>query len=237
MSTGPGRLLRVETPESVVVTYPLAGVGSRGVAAVVDAGLILLLLLAEAAVAALVLLGASRLFGIGWQGRFASWVIAAFIAAAFVTYWGYYIFGEVFRNGRTTGKRVAGIRVVREDGSRVGVLDSVIRNVVRIIDLMPAVYSVAIVSVFFSPKAQRLGDMAAGTVVIAESGEPGDLVLGPAEERAALAADFLARREELTPEARWQVAVELLALWDERPQAGWDEPVVAGRVMDLAGLR
>jgi len=141
------------------------------------------------------------------------------------------------RNGRTLGKRFMHIRVVREDGSRVGVLDSVIRNIVRAIDLMPGTYAVGIISMMFSGTSQRLGDMAAGTVVIADE-PPARLPVagGKAEELADLVSEYLERRPALSPDGRWQVAVQTLAAYGEVPQPGWDEPIVAGRLAQLAGI-
>jgi uncharacterized RDD family membrane protein YckC len=230
-------MLRIETPESVTVTYPIAGIGSRGLAAIIDIGMLAFLLLTEALVVALALYLTMRVLSIDAVGAIAPWAVAGLVVALFLTYWGYYIFGEVFRNGRTVGKRVMRIRVVRDDGSRIGVLDAVVRNVVRIIDIMPGTYAVGIFALVLSPQSKRLGDMAAGTVVIAEStADPLSRPILPAEENAALVADFLSRRVELTPAARWQVACELLAAYDEQPQPGWDEPVLAGRLAQLAGI-
>lgn len=230
------RHLEVETPEAVAFAYPLAGLGSRGIAAMIDLVVLTLVILAEAIAGVLAVLLVSRL-SVRALWAFAPWAVAALIAAAFVTYWGYYIFGEVFRNGRTLGKRVMRIRVVREDGSRVGVLESVIRNVVRIVDLMPGTYGFGIVAIWVSPRARRLGDMAAGTVVIEEPSRLFDLDVDARGELASLVRDYLSRRGAFTPEARWQVGTSLLAAYGERPLQGWDEPVVAGRLADLAHAR
>lgn len=230
------RRLEVETPEAVAFAYPLAGLGSRGLAALLDIVLLGAIMIAELTVSLLAIALVGRISGRALT-LFGTWGIALMIVALFVTYWGYYIFGEVFRNGRTWGKRVMRIRVVREDGSRLGVLESVIRNFLRIIDLLPGTYGFGVASVLVSQRAQRLGDMAAGTVVIEESVRLTDLELDSAGELASLVREYLMRRGGFTPEARWQVGVSLLAAYGEEPQSGWDEPVVAGRVADLAGAR
>jgi uncharacterized RDD family membrane protein YckC len=230
-------MLRIETPESVTVTYPLAGIGSRGLAAIVDLTMLALMLLSEAAALALFTYLVTRFGGIDVIGRFGPWLFALLVLAMFVTYWGYYIFGEVFQNGRTYGKQVMHIRVVRDDGSRIGVLDSVVRNVVRLIDILPGTYAVGILSLVLSPQTKRLGDMAAGTVVIAESTiDPLSRPIAPAEEIEALVVEYLHRRAGMTPAGRWQVACELLAAYDEQPLEDWDEPVAAGRLAELAGI-
>lgn len=227
-----GRRLEIETPEAVTVTYPLAGVGSRGAAALLDMLMLGSIMLAEAVAGALVMLMGVRVFG--WNEILPIWGLAALGIALFVTYWGYFIYGEVFRNGRTFGKRHMHIRVVRDDGSRVGVLDSVIRNVVRIIDALPGTYAIGMAALVMSSRVQRLGDMAAGTVVVAE---PGGLDIVPgSDERETLAAEYLARRASLAHDGRYQCGVAVLGLWGETPGT-WDEPTIAGRVADLAGLR
>lgn len=230
------RLLRIETPEAVTVSYPMAGIGSRGLAAVLDLAIILFLVVAEIAAAGLVLLGGSNLFGIMWQEYATPWVLAALVVAVFVTYWGYFIFGEVFQNGQTQGKRIAGIRVTRDDGSRVGVLDSIIRNVVRVIDLLPGTYAVGIVSIIFSAQNKRLGDLAAGTVVIVDEEPVALATIGPAEERAALVSAYLARREDFTAPARAQILGELLGLYGVEAAVPWDEESEEERVRSLAGV-
>jgi uncharacterized RDD family membrane protein YckC len=223
--------LSVETPESVAFAYELAGPASRGAALIVDTALLGLIIAVEAL--AFVLVGT-----LAANEDLVPWLIGVGVVAAFGTYWGYYVWGEVMRNGRTPGKRALGIRVVRDDGSRLGVLDSIIRNLIRIVDMMPGYYAVGLVCMLLSRTNKRLGDMAAGTVVVRDSGEL-DLAYdgGRTSERELLVREFISRRQDLTPAARWQVATELLALWGEIPQPGWDEPLAAGRLADLAGAR
>jgi uncharacterized RDD family membrane protein YckC len=226
--------LSVETPEAVAFSYELAGIGSRGMAIVIDTVLLALIVLVEGGVTAL----AATFLEAAGASVATPWVLGAFVAAAFVTYWGYFLFGEVARGGRTPGKRRVGIRVVRDDGGPVGFTDSVIRNVLRIVDMLPGYYAVGIVAALLSKSGKRLGDMVAGTVVVRDAEDlslPDPSTLLRPED--ALVAEFLARRPQLAPEARWQVAVELLSLYGETPQPGWDEPVTAGRLADLAGLR
>ena len=230
------RHLVVETPESVAVTYRLAGLGSRGAAALIDTGLLVMLVIAEAITG-----GAIILWLTGTLAENAApllpWVLGATVVLVFVTYWGYFIVGEVAWQGRTPGKRIMGISVVRDDGGRVGVFDSIIRNVVRAIDLLPGTYAVGIATVLLSAEGKRLGDMAAGTAVI-EDDPLGVRVPLPSEtdERVSLVAEFLTRRDGFTPGARYQVASALLGLFGEGA-ASLDEPHIAGRLADLAGVR
>ena len=231
-----GRVLDIETPEAVLVSFRIAGFGSRGLAAVIDIVTLGAILIAEVLVLALVAYLLSRFTSLRLD-LFGSWVVAGLIAVLFVTYWGYYIFGEVVRNGRTPGKRILSIRVVREDGSRVRVLNSVVRNIIRSVDIMPGSYAIGVVSMVLSRTSQRLGDMAAGTVVIADE-PPARLPVagGHAEELQGIVGEFLDRRGALSPDGRWQVAVQVLAAYGESPQPGWDEPLVAGRLVQLSGV-
>ena len=235
MSGNEGRpdVVAVETPESVAFAYELAGAGSRGAALLIDTILITIIIAAEVGVGILVsiALAAANL------DNAPIWLFGVVIAAAFVSYWGYYVFGEVFRNGRTPGKRYLGIRVVRDDGSRVNAVDSVIRNVMRIVDALPGYYAVGLAAMLLSARSKRLGDMVAGTIVVRDSGELELRFAGGAQNRReALAAEYLERRANLRPEARYQVAASVLAMYGEEP-GSWDEPTIAGRIADLAGLR
>lgn len=227
--------LSVETPEAVAFSYELAGIGSRGAAIVIDTLLLAVLVAVEGGVAAL---AGSLVDAAGAADVAMPWIIGALIIAAFATYWGYFVFGEVVRSGQTPGKRYMGIRVIRDDGGPVRFTESVVRNVLRMIDMLPGYYAVGIVAALLSKHGKRLGDMAAGTVVVRDAG---DLAIPDAaalrSPEAELVKEYLDRRPMLTPAARYQVAVELLVLFGEAPQPGWDEPVIAGRLADLTGLR
>jgi uncharacterized RDD family membrane protein YckC len=230
------RLLAVETPESVAFAYELAGIGSRGLALVLDMLAITLYVAGEFAVAAVVYFVLNGLIS-GDGVLVGAWVFGTTGVVAFATYWGYFVYGEVFRNGRTWGKGRMGLRVVRDDGSRIGVLDSVIRNLLRLVDMLPGNYLIGMGCVIFSRRNKRLGDMAAGTVVVRDSGEiDGRFEGGEASRQVALARDFLDRRAGMTPEARYQVGVAVLGTFGEEAGA-WDEPTVAGRLADLSGWR
>jgi uncharacterized RDD family membrane protein YckC len=229
-------MLEVETPEAVAVRYPLASLGSRGTAAIIDITLIALAITVEFTAGALLLNAISNLAP-DVVLFVASWVGAIMIVLAFVTFWGYFLYGEIIRDGRTLGKRWMRIRVVRDDGSRIGAMDGVIRNIIRLIDILPGAYGIGIVSMSISGNAKRLGDYAAGTVVVDEPAKRELTISGPYDdERTDLVKDYLLRRERFTWEARYQVAVSLLAIYGEQPGA-WDEPTIAGRLADLADLR
>jgi uncharacterized RDD family membrane protein YckC len=231
-------LFSIETPESVAFAYELAGLGSRGVALALDMLLLALLWLGEAAAASLVAYLLNRTLAPAAFESAIAWIVGVTLVVAFATTWVYFVVCEVARNGRTWGKQRVGLRVVRDDGSRVGLLDSVIRNLLRIVDILPGNYAVGMICIVLNKKHKRVGDMAAGTVVVRDTG---DLALrfdgGEDSRRIALAREFLERRPGLTPEARYQVGTAILKTFGEEPPAQWDEPTLAGRIADLCGWR
>ena len=161
----------IATPENVTFDYQVAGIGSRFIGALIDtlAIAILLFLLNILLVVALNAVGdngaAATDFGDdpGWV---AGLVIAMYALINFGLFWGYYFVFELGWQGQTPGKRLAGTRVVKLDGGGPGFLDVAIRNLVRLVDFLPFAYALGFVVMFFNRNARRLGDFAAGTLVI-----------------------------------------------------------------------
>ena len=154
----------VETPELVVLTYSIAGVGSRVLAGVTDL-LICAALLVVVAIAIFMLGGGLSLIG----DRGASWGAAALVLAQFIILWGYYVLFEGLMDGQTPGKRMHRLRVVRDGGYSVTFGVSAVRNLVRMLDMQPGVfYLVGMASLFFTKRGRRLGDLVAGTIVVRE---------------------------------------------------------------------
>ena len=108
-------------------------------------------------------------------GDLALWVQALVILVWFTLFYGYFALFEALWNGQTPGKRAIGLRVITLSGRPITVIDAILRNLVRIVDQIPGIYAVGIVVVFLSPKNQRLGDLAAGTVVVHEQALRHDL--------------------------------------------------------------
>lgn len=150
--------LDIDTPEGVVFGYQVAGIGSRFIAALMDTSIILAVL----CLFCCGLWAATHLYYVD------SWVMALATLFIFVLLWGYYIFFEIVWNGQTPGKRRAGLRVIRTDGMPITLVDSLIRNLVRVIDFLPFFYTVGLVTMFLNAQARRLGDYAAGTLVVKE---------------------------------------------------------------------
>jgi len=210
--------VRIATPEGVELELTLAGVGSRFTSALIDFMVQIALLIALA----LSFYAAGALDG---------WGSAAFTGCGFLLFAGYDILFEVFASGRTPGKRLNGIRVVRTNGSPVRFLTSAVRNVLRLVDFLPSFYFVGIVSILVTGKNQRIGDLAAGTMIIRERlaaspqvqafetrptapAPPGSTwhswdVGGVSAEELGAVKLFLERRHELEREARTQLAEEL----------------------------
>jgi len=155
--------LNIETPELVSIELPLAGIGSRFIAILVDS------LILGAAVIVLIFLAAFILPALNLLGpKSASWGIGIFLLILFLLFWGYFALFEAFNNGRTPGKRVAKIRVIHQSGRGINFVEALARNLVRIIDYLPGFYGVGIAAMFMSRQSQRLGDMVAGTLVVRE---------------------------------------------------------------------
>lgn len=164
-------ILHIDTPENVVFGYQVAGIGSRFLAGLID--VVLLAFIEFAVIATLLLL--LNLTGIvttnlGVDEGMVGWVMAIAGLLLFAFFWGYYIFFEILWNGQTPGKRRVGLRVIRTDGQPAGPGEIIIRNLVRIIDLLPSGYALGILVMFLNAQSRRLGDLAAGTLVIYDHG-------------------------------------------------------------------
>src|ERR1017187_205264 len=162
--------LNIDTPELVEIEMPLAGIGSRFIALMIDyliwgAWFIVLFLLALLIFPAV---GAfSRLSG--------QWAVAIVIFLIFLCNWGYSTLFEAFWNGRTPGKRIARIRVIQRSGRAIGLFESMARNLVRYVDQFPSFYAVGVIAIFSTRQHQRLGDLAAGTLVVRDRVEESPL--------------------------------------------------------------
>ena len=206
--------ITIETPEGLTLELSLAGVGSRFAAAIVDWMIQLSIFIA------LYIL----LLRIGSSGA------AIFAVASFLLLFGYDVAFEVLNSGRTPGKRMNGLRVVRDGGRPITFTASTIRNLVRVVDLLPGTYLVGAISIVVSSRNQRLGDIAAGTLVVRDRprrrGERDRTWHAPKATQTATASStwdvsavgedelvavrkFLDRRYTLTTDARMQLASTL----------------------------
>jgi len=158
------RQIVILTPENVEVTYELAGVGSRFVAIFIDT----LLQALATAVGILVLYLAGQM---DFLDPLPTWGAALGIVLLFLIWWGYFVLFETVWSGQTPGKRAMGLRVVQDKGFPVDFRTVLIRNLVRVADFLPGLYGIGVLFVWFHPQYKRLGDLAAGTLVIREREE------------------------------------------------------------------
>ncbi|MEW5871117.1 MAG: RDD family protein [Chloroflexota bacterium] len=161
----PGETLRIETPENVAFGYEVAGIGSRFLAALVDT-LIITVLQAVLFLAVVALMGNYSASLLESGELLSAWVLAFIGLFLFFVYWGYYIYFEMAWNGQSPGKRLVGLRVICVDGTPITLAESVIRNLVRLVDMLPSMYGVGVISMFINSQSRRLGDLAAGTLVV-----------------------------------------------------------------------
>lgn len=217
----------VVTPEQVAVTYRIAGIGTRFAAMLVDTCL-------QVAVGiALLLAAGTGLAALEAAVQAASpWLTAVLFILGFLIVWGYFIFWETVWSGRTPGKRVAGIRVLRDGGYPIDFRAAFVRNICRYVDFLPAGYGVGAFVMFLSADSKRLGDYVAGTIVVVDSPRPASpaqadtqppadyQVLGDpsilnlraiGRDELAVVDQFLARREALLADARSKLAREIAA--------------------------
>jgi uncharacterized RDD family membrane protein YckC len=148
--------LVVSTPERVAFQYEIAGIGSRFLAQFIDVVVIFVIQI-------VITVGAIALGGIFNSGQVFALVelILTFILIA-----GYFLISEAAWNGQTLGKRYVRLRAVGDHGEPLTVGQAAIRNLVRIVDFLPAFYAIGIVTMFSNSRAKRLGDFAAGTLVV-----------------------------------------------------------------------
>src|SRR5512138_2225791 len=239
--TLPEETLDIQTPENVAFGYQVAGIGSRFLASLLDTLLIALLQIIVVVVATLVINALEE-----FTAALSTWIVAIFSLILAVFYWGYYVFFEMLWNGQSPGKRWVGLRVIRTDGTPITLSEALIRNLVRIVDFLPAMYGIGIISMFIDKQSRRLGDLAAGTLVVQDraaisiqslsikrmvnlrmQGLTSVSLEGFPVERLtnnelSLIEDFLLRRDQLTH--RNQLAIQILNTLHQR--LGLPQPAV-----------
>lgn len=146
--------LFIATPERVSFSYQLAGLGSRIVAQLLDVLILTVVMIVVALGTAVVSTGPSG--GL------------IFVIASFLLLNGYFIFFEGLWSGQTPGKRITRLRAVGDAGQPITFEQALMRNLVRNLDFLPAFYGVGLIALFANGRGKRLGDMAAGTVVVRE---------------------------------------------------------------------
>jgi uncharacterized RDD family membrane protein YckC len=215
--------LRIDTPEQIALELPLAGIGSRFLALAIDT----LLQSALYFFGFLAVMFMAPVLGSGWLAWIPpSWGPALILVFLFCVYWGYFASFEILWQGQTPGKRLAGIRVIKDSGRPINTYEAIGRNLMRAIDSLPTLYGVGIVCMMLSSQNRRLGDYVAGTVVVhdkktdevrpdwnlAAAQNPGtpDVAQVSADE-LVLIETYLHRRWNLDPAVRVSTALQIAA--------------------------
>lgn len=215
------RTVRVRTPESIAFSYDLAGLGSRFLAVAIDMTIQTLIIV-----------------GIFWAVLYVgahlspevratpptkimqSLAIALISVVIFMVYFGYFILFEAFWNGQTPGKKIMGLRVVRDGGYPADFASVALRNIIRAGELVGGLYAISAAAAILSPENKRLGDMAAGTIVVRDARasklaeivgaapQPGAPLMLSAQERGLIDL-FVARRSAMAPVYRAAIAARL----------------------------
>jgi uncharacterized RDD family membrane protein YckC len=166
--SSPDEFLQIDTPENVVFGYEVAGIASRFMAALADHFIIVIMQVIVYAIVYAVLIGNQLTSALE---NLAAWVAGVLGIVSFLLLWGYYIVFEAFWNGQTPGKRMMKLRVIRVDGTPITLVEALIRNLARLIDFLPISYGIGIITMFINSQSRRLGDLAAGTLVVFDRSE------------------------------------------------------------------
>ena len=212
--------LTIETPEQTVLEFEVAGIGSRFLALAYDT--LIQILVGLGILAIVVAVGAAM----PKSPKTGMWFLAFVLLAYFLLYFGYFAIFEIIWNGQTPGKKKEGLRVIKDSGRPITPAESVGRNLMRIVDQLPAFYAVGIGSVLLSRQNKRLGDFVAGTIVVherplleakpvwqsPEAGQAPATTYGSERltaEDFSLVEAFLNRRSSLPPDVRFNMADQI----------------------------
>ncbi len=187
--------LTIDTPEQVSIRFPVAGLGSRFLALLADSVVQAVAYAVLILIFVLIATSAPKTSGDELSHAGEKWLIAGIILFHFLMYWGYFTLFETFWNGQTPGKRLFKIRVIQQSGRQITFFEAMTRNLIRVIDMFPGVYLTGVITMLCNRQHQRLGDLAAGTLVIHERPSDEPLWSGTAA-RTITAAAF----EPPTPE-------------------------------------
>lgn len=190
----------LETPEGIDLPLRPAGLPVRCLAFAIDA-----------LIRAVILI----LTGIAWlyMGKLGAGLASI---TTFLLLWWYMVFFEVLNQGRSPGKQLLGLQVIHSDGTPIGWPASLTRNLLRFVDLLPFAYCLGILSILNSARFQRLGDLAAGTLVVYQAqtaerrtlpdvpAQPAPIVLSLDEQQALL--NFAERHQQLSSQRQEELA-------------------------------
>ena len=159
--------LDIDTPEQISLELPLAGIGSRFLALTLDSLIQVGMVIVLTIMGWIVSMSYTELSGAA--DKFFSETIGTIVLifVPFCLYWGYFAFFEILWQGRTPGKRVAGLRVIHQTGRPMTAIECIGRNLIRVIDMQPApLYAVGLICMMCNKQNRRVGDFIAGTIVV-----------------------------------------------------------------------
>lgn len=186
--------LEVETPEQVILDYELAGFGSRLLAGLCDAAILI-----TTSILFFLIVGSTA--GRSPYGIAFSWLVTVAL------FWGYFALFEGLYLGQTPGKKWMGIRVIRDTGHPIGMSEAALRNLLRAADALPPPFLLGLAMIALHPRAKRLGDLVAGTVVVRD--RPAEAPTRPVEITASRKATDGGGAPELT-DAEFRMLEEYL---------------------------
>ena len=155
-------MIAIRTPENIELSYALAGPGSRAAAYFID--LLVMSVVCQMLINLLVAGFGLLMYAVGENSEL--WISAIATLGVFALYNGYFILLEWLLNGQTPGKRLLHIRVIKQGGYSLRFFDTLLRNLLRVVDFLPLFYGVGLTSLLLTRDSQRLGDLVAGTLVV-----------------------------------------------------------------------
>lgn len=237
------RLISIRTPENIELSYALAGPGSRAAAYMID--LLIMTATAQVLINLIMAIVVAMAGAVGENGGL--WAAAAGTLGSFALYNGYFILLEWLMNGQTPGKRLLHIRVIKQGGYSLRFFDTLLRNLLRVVDFLPLFYGVGLTSLLLTRDCQRLGDLVAGTLVVyqdpvetesllpelpvpdeIEAPLPAAALAAVPDDALALTGEYLSARSELAPRPRQELAAALTEIirdssgLEPRPNQGYE---------------
>jgi uncharacterized RDD family membrane protein YckC len=228
--------LDIDTPEQISLELPLAGIGSRFLALTLDSLIQVGVVLVLTIVGWIISISYTELSGAA--DKFFSETVGTIvlIVVPFCLYWGYFAVFEILWQGRTPGKRVAGIRVIHQTGRPMSGIECIGRNLMRAIDIAPTLYIVGLICMMCNKQNRRVGDFIAGTIVVhdkaLDSVSPtwGDKRIGDrmfvdpvqpelrklSSDELVLIETYLNRRYDLDAFVRAQTSARIVAMISEK---------------------
>ncbi|MDB9314229.1 RDD family protein [Spirulina sp. CS-785/01] len=217
--------ITLKTPESVELKFTLAGIGKRAYAVLLDYIIWLLLLMAWTFISFIFIYNTFSEV-LGDNNQLGPWFFSFYLLIFFLIYVGYFIFFEVWWQGKTPGKRFVNIRVIRDDGKPARLPQATLRALLRPVDDL---FFLGLFFIVLGKREKRLGDWLAGTVVIQEEQKKTQFTFSPSPTSQDLAEQlknqvninqlrpeefliirlYLERRDQMFPEARYSKAKEL----------------------------